>query len=113
MNCLKCGKEVGFSQVFCDDCLLSMDSYPVEPGTPIHIPQRNPRPEKPARRKTDRYADSIRSMRRVIRWLCVALAALTLIICVLCGFLYYTLHNYNKENTIGKNYTTVETNTQP
>lgn len=113
MNCLKCGKEVGHSQVFCDDCLQVMDSCPVDPGTPIHIPQRAPHSEKPSRRKADRYADSIRSLRRVIRWLCAALAALTLIICVLCGLLYYTINNTPKENAIGKNYTTTETGTQP
>ena len=113
MNCLKCGKEVDRSQVFCDDCLQVMDSYPVAPGTPIQILQRAPLTEKPSRRKSDRYADSIRSLRRVIRWLCIALAALTLIICVLCGLLYHTMNSAPKESTIGKNYTTIETDTQP
>lgn len=113
MNCLKCGKEVGSSRVFCDDCLLSMDSYPIEPGTPVHIHQRTPRPEKPVRRSSTGYADTVRSLRKVIRWLCVALAGLTFIVCVLCGCLYYALNHYNKEDTIGKNYTAVETDTQP
>lgn len=111
MNCLKCGKEVEASQVFCADCQQVMALFPVEPGTPVHIPLRNAAPEKTARHKKAGYADSMRMLQKTIRWLCVALAVLTVIVCILSGLLIYTLNNYSTENTIGKNYTTVETNT--
>lgn len=38
MYCLKCGKES--KDVFCEECTRIMDSYPVKPGTPISIPDR-------------------------------------------------------------------------
>ena len=114
MNCLKCGKEVGSAQVFCDDCLQVMDNYPVEPGTPVHIPPREPVPQSRApRRRSSGYADSMRALRKVIRWLCFTLAVLTLIICVLSACLFHTLNKYSEEPTIGKNYTAVETYIQP
>lgn len=38
MYCLKCGKDTENEKIFCADCVLSMDAYPVKPGTPIHLP---------------------------------------------------------------------------
>lgn len=111
MNCLKCGKAVPSSQAFCHDCLQSMDSYPVPAGTPVHIPQREKSPQIKPHRKTHRgYADTVRLMRKVIRGLCIALAVLTGALCVLLAGLLYTLDKYNEETSVGKNYSTIETN---
>ena len=38
MACLKCGRET--KEVFCDECKKNNDQYPVKPGTPISIPDR-------------------------------------------------------------------------
>ena len=53
MRCLKCGRELKESQVFCDICREDMANYPVKPGTPIQLPPRNdsiPR-KKPVKKK--------------------------------------------------------------
>lgn len=38
MECLKCGKTT--NEVFCESCRAEMEQYPVNPGTPISIPDR-------------------------------------------------------------------------
>ena len=38
MACLKCGKES--SEVFCESCKAEMGQYPVNPGTPVSVPDR-------------------------------------------------------------------------
>ena len=35
MYCMKCGKEIDDSHVFCDDCLEVMSHHPVKKGTPV------------------------------------------------------------------------------
>lgn len=109
MNCLKCGVDIPVGQVFCMDCLQRMAASPVDPGTPIHIPYRaEPDPVRPAKRRRKGYADTMRMLRKVIRWLCVAVAVLTVLVCILASLLYQTLDTDSPD--IGKNYTTMETN---
>lgn len=38
MYCLKCGKTC--KDVFCAECVQNMENYPVKPGTPVSIPDR-------------------------------------------------------------------------
>ena len=38
MYCLKCGKDS--KEVFCEECRQTMEQYPVKPGTPVSIPDR-------------------------------------------------------------------------
>lgn len=40
MYCMKCGREVDEDQVFCLDCQLEMEKYPVRPGTVVILPNR-------------------------------------------------------------------------
>lgn len=40
MQCLKCGKATKDEQVFCPQCLASMDAYPVKPDVHIQLPNR-------------------------------------------------------------------------
>jgi len=91
-----------------------MENHPVAPGTPVVIiPRKEPRTDRDPRRKRKGYADTVRSLRKVIRNLCIALGVAALIIAVLGASLFYTLNKLEQANTIGKNYTTVESNTQP
>jgi hypothetical protein len=113
MNCLKCGKPTENAQVFCADCQQVMENYPVAPGTHVHIPLREPVVQtKASRQKSRGFADSIRMLRKVIRSLCIVIAVLTGIICILTAILLHTLNDKSKP-TIGQNYTTVQTETQP
>ena len=40
MHCVKCGRDVQDSAVFCNDCLEDGKKYPIKPGTAIHLPHR-------------------------------------------------------------------------
>ena len=52
VNCMKCGREIGEDQVFCDLCLTDMEKYPVKPGIAIQLPNRKGSPalKKPVSR---------------------------------------------------------------
>ena len=110
MYCLKCGKECAPEHVFCADCMQIMAESPVDPSTPVVLPQRKNTVDKPSRRKSGGYADTVRQLRRIISFLCWVLAVLTLLVCILSGWLIYTLKiEDDKQFTIGQNYTTNQT----
>lgn len=77
MRCLKCGREIKDTQVFCEGCQGSMEHYPVKPGTPIQLPHRQTPPvvkKKPSKRKKAlKPEEQIPRLRHTIRLLTVAL----------------------------------------
>ncbi len=90
MSCIRCGKELDASQVFCAECLEEMEKHPVKPGTPIQLPYREP--NNAAKRASFRLADSkwkdkIFRLKYTILWLIIIIvlltAALALCICML------------------------------
>ena len=55
MTCLRCGKTT--NDVFCDECKQDIANYPVNPATPVSIPDREAyfavkRATKPKRKAT-------------------------------------------------------------
>ena len=67
MHCIKCGKETKGSDVFCQDCLLVMQTQPVKPGTAVHIPVRPASKKSASRKKTlspEEQATKDRAMHR-------------------------------------------------
>ena len=93
MNCLKCGKETAETQVFCENCLKTMDDYPIKPGTPVNIPNRASlyNEKKLARKKETSSEDTIHHQRRLIKILLIAFGALALAFLVVFIYLLYTL----------------------
>ena len=85
MACLKCGRETGEKQVFCDGCIEIMSQYPVKPGTPIVLPKRAaPSPEKKGTSaKKQNPAQQISRLQRHLRWSLVAGLILLLLVCIL------------------------------
>ncbi len=78
MNCIKCGRKLKDSQVFCPDCQEDMKNYPVKPGTPIQLPIQ-PKPVSAKKRGSRRKKllkaeDQLLRMRSTIRWLTFTLA---------------------------------------
>lgn len=107
LNCIKCGKETTREQVFCDDCLLASESYPVNPSTVVLLPQRDPSWDKPPvfeKEKTE--ADIIRNLRRIIRWLALTIAVLTVLLGLLAGIFINYLSQSQQDPNIGQNYST-------
>lgn len=84
MTCMKCGKEVSGSNVFCDECLAEMEQYPVNPGTPVLLPNRPKQTvtHKRGPRRVKKPEEQISTLKNWITFLCVLscllMAALTL-----------------------------------
>ena len=113
MTCMKCGKETNASQVFCNECLTEMEKHPVKPDTPVQLPQR-PTQDKPSPRTREQTpADTIRSLRGLVRWLTILITILSLLLCATAAFLLHTLDKSANDNPIGRNYTTNTTGTTP
>ena len=111
MRCMKCGRETADTQAFCDECLTEMEKHPVKSDTPVHLPQRPVREKSPARVREQTPADTIRSLRGLVRWLLVLITVLSILLCATAGFLLHTLDKESKP--IGRNYTTSTTDTNP
>ena len=77
LGCMKCGKKLGSSQVFCDECLEMMKKCPVKPGTVVKLPNRPTIPTAKKRPLHRRYLwdaeDEIDTLRRKLRWVTFAL----------------------------------------
>ena len=77
MSCMKCGKKLGNTQVFCDECLEKMEKNPVPANTAVVLPRQNPAPTQKKKHLTRRYFWVIEgendTLRTKIRWLRFAL----------------------------------------
>ena len=113
MNCMKCGREIGEGQAFCEECLKIMDQYPVPPGTYVRIPPRKDyEDERQIRRKKELTPEEyLIQLQNKVRWLSIAVVAL-LATSVLLGL--FVLQNFlapEEEQTspMARNYTVNQT----
>ena len=112
MNCMKCGREVDESQVFCTECLSEMERYPVKPGTVVQLPVR-PK-EIPVRKTTRRRPqlspeEQVKQYRKrivILRWLLALMMALLIAV---SGFLIWRMNKEDVTILPGQNYTPEET----
>ena len=111
MYCMKCGKEIGENQVFCDACLEVMSHYPVPQGTPVPLPNTAASAEKkPAPKKRELSAEEhLLRFRAATRWLSIVLASTLLVLGITISLLVHELNTPTAANDIGKNYNTVST----
>ena len=94
MNCMKCGRKIKDRQVFCEECLAIMDTYPVKPGTPIQLPpppSKNSTPAKANKRRQRNSEQQIAYQRITIRWLSLALTVSILSFIVVAAMLLWVL----------------------
>ncbi len=115
MNCVKCGREIGEDQVFCEVCLEEMENYPVKPGTAIHIPSRTP--EEPAKKHNKRKliltpSEQVARLKKKVLRLRILAAALLLICGGLCFVVARTVEELDFQRLLGQNYHTEGTVTQ-
>lgn len=116
MQCLKCGSKTAGKQVFCEECLAVMEKYPVKPGIPVQLPQRE---RRAAERKQDpslqepSATEQVQHLRTMIRWLLGAIAVLSVVLLLTAGMLIHTLEQNKNTPAIGKNYTTTTSATTP
>lgn len=78
LDCMKCGKKLGRSLTFCDECLEKMAECPVDQNTVVNLPQRQAAPVVKKKPKIRRYFWNIEgendTLRVKIRWLRAALS---------------------------------------
>lgn len=111
MNCMRCGVSTGDKEVFCSECLASMEKYPVRPGTPVHLPLRAMMPEAkrtPRKKQTNTPEEQISRLRNMVRKLTAALIATLLIIMLLTGILLVSGLQNKSQTPSPRNYTATE-----
>ena len=106
MNCMRCGKDTSFENVFCDECLKEMAKHPVNPNTPVILPKRKASSvKKTNRRKTVSADEQIAGLKHRIHVLSVVLVAVS----ILAALLVYPAVKYLMEDHVlpGQNYTSI------
>ena len=78
MACLKCGKKTKDEQVFCPECLGSMDAYPVKRDIHIQLPNRPVDTIQKRKRRILTPEEQVAYLRTRIRRQRIVLAVLTL-----------------------------------
>ena len=107
MYCLKCGKETGDTQIFCDRCLSVMSDYPVKTDVKVQLPHRSDAaaPKKQSRKRPLQPEEQLALMHRLVRRLIAALVAVTVLFMLSAAGLAYTYKNRETLPAIGRNYT--------
>ena len=116
MNCLKCGRQILFGQVFCEDCQAEMEHYPVKPDTVVQLPPQIHATDR-VKRGTHRRPvlppeEQERKTARKCRWLTAGLIAALVLAAALAFANGILMEKMNGMTPLGKNYSTV-VSTQP
>lgn len=111
MSCMRCGRDVISNQVFCEDCLQTMERYPVNPNTPVILPKQPSKPahKKAVRKRTVSLEDQIFVLKHRVRLLTVLVIAFAL----LAALMVYPAVQYLREDHFlpGQNYTSIVSKT--
>ena len=121
MYCIKCGKELSGTQVFCEECLEVMAQYPVPPETVLQLPLRpvettskKSGSKKKAKKKPVDPEEQLKQAKKLIRRLIILVIALFVTLGVTVAAL--VLRSLEKEppaeDLTGKNYSTYGTNNE-
>lgn len=109
MNCLKCGRDIAEDEVFCVDCRLEAQRYPIEPNTVVFLP--SPKKQETARKSSRRRAlsteEQFKSYRRRLSLMTAALVvAIGVIVALSFPAVSYLTRDYYAK---GQNYTSMTT----
>ena len=99
MGCMKCGKETGDGQVFCDSCLEVMAQYPVKPDIVVQLPPKRilSSDKKNARKKELSPKELLRKQQRLLkryRYIILGLSTLLLLTLGILLFVLYACTNF-------------------
>lgn len=109
MNCLKCGREISDEDVFCVDCQLDAQRFPIDPGAAVYLPKRTAvdAAKKQPRRRTVPMEEQVKILRKRVRSLTVALlVTVGLVLALLYPAVAYVFTDHYK---LGQNYTPMTT----
>ena len=109
MNCMRCGQEIPSGQVFCEECRIHMEKYPVNPDTPVHLPQHrnHPAPKKVVKRRTISAEDRIQTLQKRLRFFVIWSLIATLLVLAMAypTYHYLTVDHFKP----GQNYSPITT----
>ena len=110
MHCMKCGREIGEDQVFCDKCLELMGQNPVKPDVVVQLPLRkDPSMKKhPPRKKVLAPEEQVQLLKRKTRWLTAITCLLLCLSILLAAMSYYLMRQLDVTKLLGQNYSTSE-----
>lgn len=110
MNCMRCGRETGPKEVFCEECRAEMAKCPVKPDAVVQIPSRNeeqPAKKQPRRRPVLTEEEQIKALTKRNRLLRVLLIVALLLSVTFACVSAKVLREMVSKSLIGRNYTTV------
>lgn len=111
MHCLRCGREVPSGKVFCEDCLIHSQKYPVSPNASYTLPPRRQSPpvRKPPKKRVVPLEEQIHTLQRRLRFSILwSLAATLLALALAVPAARYLLEDHFE---LGQNYSTFTTQT--
>ena len=108
LGCIKCGRDTLSEQVFCTDCLLEMEKYPVRPGTVVQLPVRKATAAVKKTQTKKRTAPPEEQV-KVLKKRCRTLFCLLILVTAIAAALAFPAveHYMETHHKIGQNYTTV------
>lgn len=114
-NCIKCGKELSTTRVFCEECLEVMERYPVPSGTPIFLNPRGTTAKKSPGKKKLSPEEQVVKLKRRIKQLTAALVITTILLGAAVGHFVWKngTPKAMAEETKGQNYSTQSSTTTP
>ncbi len=115
MQCLRCGREIPAGDVFCQECLASMEKYPVKPDTPILLPKRQePAAQKKQmpRRPVTPPEEQVKRLKRRLRIVSALLVLGIALGCVAAWLGYRYIQENRSKYLPGQNYSS-STSTAP
>ena len=109
MNCLKCGTAIADGASFCENCLKSMEEYPIPKDTVLVLPSKAQLAVRKALRKraltTEELLSQTRKQLRKVR--CVAFIQFLVILLLIGGCIYFLAKD--RKPALGQNDSTVST----
>ena len=109
MNCLKCGTAIPDGGSFCENCLKTMEEYPVPKDTVLVLPTKSRLAARNAARKRSLSTEELLAQsRKQLQKLRLFSLFQSLAILLLVGACVYVLLQ-EKEPAKGQNYSTVST----
>ena len=106
MGCMKCGKKLGKTGVFCDECLEKMAECPISPDAVVQLPNRPAAPVVRKKPQIRRYFWNVEgendTLRTKIRWLRVALIIAILGFLLALALIFFMLSNLGQLDFIPK-----------
>ncbi len=108
MKCMKCGRRIDADRVFCEECLVDMEKYPVPPETPVILPsQGSAAPRRPViHPKVRKPEERIAALRTWVMFLAILVAGLLLAVFISMQMLFTAIEQNNQSSSAGQNYET-------